>query len=319
MPTPPERPRDDSLQILLGTYDGETYLTELLDSIVAQTHRGWSLTVRDDGSRDGTLAIAQDYARHHPERIVVTGRQSPSGSAARNFLELVAASTARYVMLADQDDVWLPDKIEVTLAAMRDLEARLGPGVPALVHTDLTVTDADLHVIERSMVRSQALDGEESRLGALVTQNPVTGCTVMVNRALADLVTPPFDDVAMHDWWLAIIAAAFGGLAFVGRPTVLYRQHGSNAVGARSVRTLRYKVARALDRDGVVESLRASYAQAGAFLEHYRSRLAADQVALLDAAASMPRRGRLSRLRSLRRYGLWKNTLIKRVGQVLYG
>ena len=319
MPTPPERPRDDSLQILLGTYDGETYLTELLDSIVAQTHRGWSLTVRDDGSRDGTLAIAQDYARHHPERIVVTGRQSPSGSAARNFLELVAASTARYVMLADQDDVWLPDKIEVTLAAMRDLEARLGPGVPALVHTDLTVTDADLHVIERSMVRSQALDGDESRLGALVTQNPVTGCTVMVNRALADLVDPPFDGVAMHDWWLAVLAAAFGGLGFVDRPTVLYRQHGGNAVGARSARTLRYKVARALDRDGVVASLRDSYAQAEAFLEHYRDRLTVDQRALLEAAATMPRRGKLSRLRSLGRYGLWKNTLIKRVGQVLYG
>jgi hypothetical protein len=222
-------------------------------------------------------------------------------------------------MLADQDDVWLPEKIEVTLAAMRALEARLGPGVPALVHTDLSVTDAALRVVEPSLVRSQVLDARTTRLGALVAQNPVTGCTVMINRALADLVAPPFDGVAMHDWWLALSAAAFGGMDFVDRPTVLYRQHGANAVGARSARTVGYKVGRALDRAGVVASLRASYEQAAAFLDAYRDRLSPDQVALLEVAATMPRRGKVARLRALGRYGLWKNTLVKRVGQVLYG
>jgi len=319
MPTPPEHDSEAVVEIVLGAHNGERYLPAQLDSILAQTCTTWRLTLRDDGSTDGTLAVAEEYARRFPDRLTVSARPTPSGSAARNFLELMAASTGRYVMLADQDDRWLPDKVAVTLAAMRRLEARLGAGVPALVHTDLSVADADLRVVAPSMVRSQLLDGAETRLAALVTQNPVTGCTVMVNRALADLVDPPFDGVAMHDWWLAVLAAAFGGLGFVDRPTVLYRQHGGNAVGARSARTLRYKVARALDRDGVVASLRDSYAQAEAFLEHYRDRLTVDQRALLEAAATMPRRGKLSRLRSLGRYGLWKNTLIKRVGQVLYG
>jgi hypothetical protein len=222
-------------------------------------------------------------------------------------------------MLADQDDVWLPDKVEVTLAAMRALELRLGDGVPALVHTDLSVTDAELHVVEPSLVRSQLLDAHASRLGALVAQNPVTGCTVMVNRALADLVAPPFFGVAMHDWWLALVAAALGGLDFVDVPTVLYRQHGANTVGARSARTLRYRVSRALDREGIVASLRSSYAQAAAFLDRYRDRLSPEQVALLEAVAALPARGKIARLRALARYGLWKNKLGKRIGQVLYG
>lgn len=307
-----------AVEILLATHDGERWLADQVRSIREQTHRDWRLVLCDDASRDGTVALARELASED-DRIVVTERSEPAGSAARSFLDLIAGSRARYVMLADQDDVWLPRKVEQTLETMLALEAGLGPDVPALVHTDLTVVDADLAVLEPSLVHSQLLDTERTRLASIVTQNPVTGCTVMVNRALADLVAPPFDGVAMHDWWLAVIAAAFGGIAFVDIPTVLYRQHGRNTVGARSARTLRYKVARALDREGVVSSLRVSYAQAATFLERYADRLTPDQVALLGAAASMPERGKLARLATLRRHGLWKNTLVKRVGQVLYG
>lgn len=307
-----------TVEILLATHDGEPWLADQVRSIREQTHRDWRLVLCDDASHDGTVALARELARGD-DRIVVTERAAPAGSAARSFLDLVAASRGRYVMLADQDDVWLPQKVEQTLETMRGLEVRLGPDVPALVHTDLTVVDAELRVLEPSLVRSQVLDTERTRLASIVTQNPVTGCTVMVNRALADLVAPPFDGVAMHDWWLAVIAAAFGGIAFLDTPTVLYRQHGGNTVGARSARSLRYKVARALDREGVVTSLRASYAQAAAFLDRYADRLSPEQAALLTAAATMPERGKLARLAALRRHGLWKNTLVKRVGQVLYG
>lgn len=319
MTAPGPGPTAPPVEILLSTFQGEQYLAAQLDSILAQSCDAWRLRIRDDGSTDRSAAIAREYADRHPDRITADVRPTPSGSAATSFLELVAASRGRYVMLADQDDVWLSDKIEVTLARMRELEASLGADVPALVHTDLTVVDAGLGVLEPSMIRSQQLDAESSRLASIVAQNPVTGCTVMLNRSLAALVAPPFDGVAMHDWWLALLGAAFGGIGFVDRPTVLYRQHGANAVGARSARTLRYKVARALDREGVVASLRASYTQAAAFRAAYGDRLAPAQAALVEAAATMPGRGKLARLAALRRHGLWKNTLVKRVGQVLYG
>lgn len=325
MQTPPDGDRDDpspredaTVEILLAAHDGERWLGDQVQSVVDQSWPHWRLLICDDASRDGTAALARELARGD-ERIRVAERATPSGGAARSFLDLVAGSTGRYVMLADQDDVWLPDKVEVTLARMRELEATLPPGAPALVHTDLSVVDADLQVRERSLVHSQVLDAETSRLASIVTQNPVTGCTVMVNRALADLVAPPFAGVAMHDWWLALLASAFGGIGFVDRPTVLYRQHGANTVGARSARTLRYKIARALDREGVVTSLRASYAQAAAFLTRYGERLTPDQAAVLEAAAHMTDKGKVARLAALRRHGLWKNTLVKRVGQVLYG
>lgn len=306
------------VEILLATHDGEAWLADQVRSIRDQTFLDWHLVICDDASRDDTLALARTLAQEDA-RITVTAREEPAGSAARSFLDLLAGSRSRYVMLADQDDVWLPQKVERTVERMRALEASLGPDVPALVHTDLTVVDADLQVREPSMVRSQLLDTARTDLAAIVTQNPVTGCTVMVNRALADLVTPPFHGVAMHDWWLALLAATFGGIGFVDEPTVLYRQHGANTVGARSARSLRYKLARALDREGVVASLQASYTQAAAFLDHYRPRLTESQVALLTAAATMPDKGRLARLAARRRHGLWKNTLVKRVGQILYG
>jgi len=214
--------------------------------------------------------------------------------------------------------VWLDDKVAVTLAAMHDLERRHGPGTPLLVHTDLTVTDADLQVTAPSLKHAQQLAGGETRLARIVTQNTVTGCTTMVNRTLAELVRPPFEPVVMHDWWLATVAAAFGTLGYVDRPTVRYRQHGENVVGARPSRGLRYKVNRLLDREGVTESLTASYAQAAAFLAHFGPRLSPDQRALLADVASIPRLPKLARLCVLRRHGLWKNTVARRLGQLLY-
>jgi glycosyltransferase involved in cell wall biosynthesis len=309
---------DATIDILLATHDGERYLADQVASILAQDHRGWTLAVRDDGSHDGTLRLVQELAEQHADRVTVTARPSASGSAKQNFLEMLVASRAPYVMFADQDDVWHPDKITRTLARMTELEVRHGAGTPLLVHTDLTVTDADLHVTAASMAHAQQLDGAESRLARVSVQNTVTGCTVMVNRPLADLVSPPFDSVAMHDWWLAMIASAFGAIGFVDSPTVLYRQHGGNVVGARPSRSLGYKANRFLDKAGVRDSLRASYAQAAAFLTLYEGRLTPEQTELLRAYVAIPGLGKLGRIRAIRRHGFWKNTAARRLGQLLF-
>ncbi len=306
------------IEILLAAHDGERHLAEQLDSLLAQTHEDWHLTIRDDRSTDATVAIAREYAARHPDRIVVQERETASGSATRNFLEMVADSRASYVMLCDQDDVWLEDKVALTLDAMHALEAAHGGTAPLLVHTDLMVTDARLHLMHRSMTAAQQLDGRETRLARLVTQNMVTGCTVMINRPLTDLVGEPFDGVVMHDWWLALIAAAFGGIGFLGTPTVLYRQHEANVVGARPSHGLGYKVRRLLDREGVTRSLRDSCTQASAFLTHFEDRLSTDQRELLQAFTSIPTLGKAERLWTLRRYGFWKNTLARRLGQVWF-
>lgn len=307
-----------TVEILLATHDGERYVAEQIASVLGQSHADWRLTVRDDASTDETLGVVRELADRHPDRISAQARDSASGSAKQNFFEMLLASRARYVMFCDQDDVWHRDKVSRTLARMLELEERLGKGTPVLVHTDLAVTDADLHVTAASMMHAQQLDGTESRLARLIVQNTVTGCTVMVNRPLVDLVAPPFDAAAMHDWWLAMIASAFGAIGFVDSPTVLYRQHGDNAVGARPSRSLSYRVSRLLDKEGVLASLRASFAQAEAFLEQYSDRLTAEQVELLRAYVAIPRLGKVGRVRAIRRHGFWKSTTARRLGQLLY-
>jgi glycosyltransferase involved in cell wall biosynthesis len=311
----PERP---AIDILLPTFDGATFVGEQVESILGQSCTDWHLSVRDDGSTDGTLDVVRDLAAAHPGRITVTQRDTPSGSAKQNALEMLAASQATYVMLADQDDVWMDDKIALTSARMTALEAEHGADAPLLVHTDLMITDRYLQRVARSMSAAQQLDGAEHRLARLITQNMVTGCTVMINRPLADLVTEPFDDVVMHDWWLALIASAFGGIGFVDNPTVLYRQHGANVVGARPSRGLAYRLGRLLDADGVRASLADSFRQAEAFLDHFGDRLSPEQREMLGAFASIPDLSKVDRLRTLRRYGFWKTTLARRLGQVVF-
>jgi len=221
-------------------------------------------------------------------------------------------------MLCDQDDVWLDDKIAVTLQRMMEMERRHGADTPLLVHSDLMVADTALRVTARSMMAAQQLDGRESRLNRLVIQNTVTGCTVMVNRALVAMVREPFDRIVMHDWWLALIASAFGAIGFVDAPTVLYRQHDTNTVGARPSRGLAYKVNRLLDREGITAALTDSFAQATAFLEHFEDRLSEEQAQMLRAYVAIPQLGKVGRLRVLRRYGFWKNTVARRLGQVWF-
>ena len=255
-PEPSREPA--SIDVLMAAYNGEDYLAEQLDSILRQTHSGWRLTVRYDCSTDGTFAIARGYAERHPDRIVAGQREENSGSAKQNFLEMLLETRAPYVMFADHD-VWLDDKISVTLSKMQEMERRFGVDTPLLVHTDLTVAARDLAVISRSMADSQQLDGTEERLSRLIVQNMVTGCTAMVNRPLADLVSYPFDGILMHDWWLALIAGAFGRIGFVEVPTVLYRQHGKNVVGASDSKSVSYNVSRYLDRDGTAKRLKDSF------------------------------------------------------------
>ena len=306
------------IEILLGAYNGERFIAEQIESILRQTETGWHLTIRDDRSTDRTHAIALEYANRHPERITVQQRETNSGSARQNFLEMLGATRARHVMFCDHDDIWAEDKVSVTLTEMRAMEERFGGDVPLLVHTDLTVVDPDLRVLAPSMMRAQQLDGAETRLPRLVAQNVVTGCTVMINRPLADLVHEPFGAIVMHDWWLAMIAVAVGRIGFVDAPTVLYRQHGANVVGARPSRSLSYKAARMRDRDGVTAGLRDSVTQAAAFLDRFEARLSQEQVEMLSAYAALPRLGKLGRIGVLRRHGFWKNTLVRRVGQLLY-
>ena len=222
--------------VALATRNAGAYLAAQLASIQAQTHDAWTLLVRDDRSHDHTVETLLAAARRDPRIELLSDFDGTLGIAANfgRLLETARERGATHVFLADQDDVWQPDKLARQLAALRAAEARLGAGTPALVHSDLEVVDAELRTIHRSFLAFMGLRHEpRSPLRTLCAQNFVTGCAAGVNRALLDAALPVPAAAVCHDWWLALVAAATGEIFFDRARLTRYRQHGRNAVGAR--------------------------------------------------------------------------------------
>lgn len=219
--------------MLLATYNGERFLREQIDSILAQTLPGVTILARDDGSQDGTLRILADYASRLPARFHVLPTTAPTGHARDNFLALLQASTAPYVALADQDDVWLPDKLELEMNAMRSLEQQHGAEKPLLVFTDLQVVDDQLSTMASSFRSHRQVNPRNiARPGRLLMENVLTGCTALLNGPLVRLARSMPQTASMHDWWIALLAAFFGHATYLDRQLVLYRQHENNMIGA---------------------------------------------------------------------------------------
>lgn len=228
-----------SIYVLLATYNGSAFIAEQLDSLVAQSEPGWRLLVRDDASTDRTPEIVAAYAAKDARITVLPASRANQGTVA-NFDSLLRAAReqgADYAMLMDQDDVWLADKIERQKALMRAEEDRLGPGVPILVHSDLELIDRDGRTIHPSFMSFQHIRDEPSApLRTLLVQNYVTGCTVLANRPLLDAALPIPPAAMVHDWWLALVAATTGKIGYDATPTVRYRQHRGNQIGAKGWR-----------------------------------------------------------------------------------
>lgn len=221
------------IQILLATYNGAKYLEAQLDSLLAQTCRRWTLIAHDDGSNDPTLDILRAYQLNHHDVIEILEDGLTFGNARDNFAHLLTASTAEYVMFCDQDDVWLPDKIEKTFHKMQALES-LHPSFPVVVHTDLEVVDESLCSIAPSMFEYQGLDKSIKSLLQILAKNSVTGCTMMMNRQAITVSLPILPSAVMHDWWIAAMVIKHKGVVeFIDEPLIHYRQHSSNSVGAK--------------------------------------------------------------------------------------
>lgn len=219
------------IAILLATYNGAPYLPELLDSLRAQTVADWRLYVRDDGSTDTTADILSQYAGRDP-RLTVMASDGTKRGALGNFMQLLQDCNADYYFFCDQDDVWFKDKIARTLQRMEEAEA-MYPDSPIIVHTDLTVTDSGLHVTadsfwDMSRIAPPLLHDFKRLAGHYLT----TGCTMAINSQ-AKAVAWPYEGALMHDSWItARVLQAGGHVIELERPTLYYRQHEHNAIGA---------------------------------------------------------------------------------------
>jgi glycosyltransferase involved in cell wall biosynthesis len=218
--------RETNVAILLSTRNGAEFLNEQLESLLGQSHTQWQIFWRDDGSSDETPELMREFAMGSGVgRVMDLNDNLGHVGITASFMGLLRkAPRGRIVAFADQDDVWLPEKLARGIAALEDMPAEL----PGLYCARQHLVAADLqHVKESPRIRG-SLGFPQS-----MTQNVATGCTVMLNGQAARLLADAENPVGtLHDWWAYLLVSAAGGKVVLDdTPTVLYRQHAHNAVG----------------------------------------------------------------------------------------
>lgn len=216
------------IDVLLATYQSEHFLAKQLDSLLAQDSSGFRILIRDGGSADGTGKIIQSYASNHPGKITVLA--GGKAGAVQNFALLLGQSTAPYVMFCDHDDIWLPNKISESLAAIRRLEAEHSANTPCLVHCRADLIDEKDQIIARNLAHYYHWATKPD--DRVLCDIPILGCAMIVNRALAELAQPIPAAAGSHDTWLGRLAWYAGAVDYVDQTLLLYRVHPDNASGA---------------------------------------------------------------------------------------
>jgi len=220
---------NQQVAILLCTYQGEKYLAEQLNSFTAQTYPNWTLWISDDGSTDSTLSQLSAFAQqHNPGQVTV--RPGPRRGFVKNFMSLICEPTllADYYALSDQDDIWHADKLERAVNWLRQIPE----GQPALycTRTEL-INDAG------QRIGFSPLFSRPPAFANALMQNVAGGNTMVMNHSARELLREAGADVDViaHDWWVYIVISACGGqIHYDGQPSLRYRQHGDNLIGANA-------------------------------------------------------------------------------------
>lgn len=304
------------VEILVATYNGDRYLAEQLDSLLAQTERGIRILIRDDGSTDGTAGILDEYEQKYPQKIRVIRDAIRCGGPTPNFMELVKHAEGEYIMFCDQDDVWKKEKVGETLRVMRERERQKGRDFPLLVFSDYIVADAALNPVP---VREKQLQvyGYRTDFRHLLVQNYVTGCTVMMNRAAYRLMGAYDSRIRMHDWWAAQYVSALGEVVHLPEKLMYYRQHGDNVVSAVNVRSFSYRIEKLLDRS-TRSNLNLNFAEARLLYERFGSIMPEDPKRALEEFLQIPGYSKLRRMAALLRGHFLKGDPVRILGQLFY-
>lgn len=305
----------EKVEILLATYNGEKYLREQLDSILNQDYENWIVRACDDASTDRTYEILKEYRDKYPDKFIIQKNEKGFGSAKKNFMYLIKNSSHDYIMCCDQDDVWLTEKISLTLEAMKRTEEK---DVPVLIHTDLKVVDSELNIISESFFEHSNFR-KQFEYHEILIQNFVTGCTTMMNRPLVELMglMDDCDKILMHDWAAAVIAAGAGKVGFVDKATMLYRQHAINSVGAKKYGFALF-ISKLKDAQ-MKKSLVDTTIQAGKIAEVYREILEKEKYQLLYQYSMIWKKNKIQRICFYFKKRVLKKGFPRKVCQLIVG
>ncbi|MDB1336189.1 glycosyltransferase [Bifidobacterium animalis] len=311
------------IEILMATYNGAEYIEQQIESIQQQSVPNWKLSISDDCSSDGTLGILQRMA-NHDTRINIVSQGVKYGSPQANFTFLMSQASGQYVFLADQDDIWHTNKLELFMQRMHNAEARYGKNAPILAFSDLVVVDANNHVIAPSFLRFIGRNPHRTQLNELLAQNLVTGCASAMNTALLNVIQSWDPENAnrmiMHDWCYALIAATLGHVVYVDEATVNYRQHGDNAMGAHSYSALKTFMSLVIHRNSIrrqrVTHMNHMLDQATYIRDALSDLQQTRNLIILDQYCALPQMTKRQRAHTLFAYEFWPNKFMDRIVQL---
>lgn len=322
------------IEILLATYNGERFLSEQIESILSQSYTDFKILASDDGSSDCTFEILRGYKDLLQDKMHVI--RSESHSAKENFYNLLDIADSDYTALCDQDDFWENKKLEKSIEAVKRLEDIYGKDTPVLIHCDLEIVDENLNSENKKMsditgighmLKYAGKDDELKNLYILdnkksfsryLVENNITGNTVVFNKALRKLYKRPLSSF-MHDWWLGILAFAFGKVGYIDETLVKYRQHGENELGAKN--PLEIENIKKRNAERVRKNYDAMFSQAKEFLRLYRAELENNvdlefATNILLAFTNMEKKNRISKMVDIIRYSFFKSSLILTIGEM---
>lgn len=211
--------------ILMATYNGEKYICQQLDSILNQTYRKFKLIIRDDGSIDDTVTIIKNYIKKDNRISLIEGINVGLNANFAILLKKAVVDENSKIMFCDQDDVWLPEKIEISLNVLNALEDKYGHSVPLLVYCNRQYVDAENRYMNFS------IDYKTDNLWSLLAVNNIYGCTMMFNYSLGKMLIPMPSYVYVYDAYVALMAGLFGKIKFINKKLIRYRQHKQNFTG----------------------------------------------------------------------------------------
>lgn len=213
------------ISVVMATYNGALYIEEQLASILAQTLTPTEIIICDDLSTDSTVSILERLAKQDVSIKYFVNEQRLG--VIENFKKAVSLTSGiGYIALADQDDIWMPDKLEKLCKILSHIDTGQ---LPAMVYSDLIVINSEGHVVNNSFWNELGQDGYTHCFETLLFGNFVTGCTILMNEHMKKHFAEMPPHVLMHDAWIALIAFSFGKVTTIREPLVKYRRHNTNA------------------------------------------------------------------------------------------
>ncbi|OOX89575.1 hypothetical protein BOQ00_03425 [Campylobacter coli] len=222
---------NDTIAVILATYNGEKYLKQQIESILDQTYKNIKIYIGDDCSKDGTIDIIRAYKNLYPDKITYYQNETNIGFV-KNFEKLLQNAKEDYIAFSDQDDVWLPSKLEEQINKIKEIEKK--SNLPIMCHSDLIMIDENQKILCNSFFSFKKYKLKpEKDLGHILGPCGVMGNTMMINRALKDIILPFPEGIDFHDYYIAVICELFGKRVTFYEPFVLYRIHQDNTSNSK--------------------------------------------------------------------------------------